>query len=168
MLKLRSAMLSLNTACDSWAGGTFQSTMRCWRRRARGPTDIRQFFVSPIAPVSLDYNVDDGGGLERVLYQIRRAIERSTPDGPDHEPAWYVGSLSSRTITYKGLLRPDQLAPFYRDLGDPEVATGLALVHSRFSTNTISDLVARAPVSLSLPQRRDQHPARQSCVGARA
>ncbi|HWZ58009.1 MAG TPA: glutamate synthase large subunit, partial [Gemmatimonadaceae bacterium] len=43
---------------------------------------------------------------------------------------------SARTIVYKGLLKPDQLPGFYRDLDDPDLATALALVHSRFSTNT--------------------------------
>ena len=49
---------------------------------------------------------------------------------------FYVASLSSRTVVYKGLVTPAQLPLFYTDLGDPRLASALALVHSRFSTNT--------------------------------
>ncbi len=48
----------------------------------------------------------------------------------------YLPSLSSRTITYKGMLTPDQSSAFYPDLTDARVASAIALVHSRFSTNT--------------------------------
>src|SRR5260370_22631191 len=48
----------------------------------------------------------------------------------------YIASLSSRTVVYKGMLRAEQLPGFYPDLLDPAVVSGLALVHSRFSTNT--------------------------------
>src|SRR4029078_3266898 len=48
----------------------------------------------------------------------------------------YVASLSSRTIVYKGMLTPAQLTGFYKDLAEPDIASVIALVHSRFSTNT--------------------------------
>ena len=95
---------------------------------------IAQVFVAQSA---LDRSVDDGQSFERTLYQVRRAIERTAlAQTTSDSTACYVASFSSRTIVYKGLLRPDQLAAFYRDLANPELASGLALIHSRFSTNT--------------------------------
>jgi glutamate synthase domain-containing protein 1 len=49
---------------------------------------------------------------------------------------FYVSSLSHRTVVYKGMLMPEQVGKYYPDLRDADLATGLALVHSRFSTNT--------------------------------
>jgi len=79
--------------------------------------------------------VDSNTSFEVLLYLIRRRIEaalRETQFGIN----CYIASLSSRTIVYKGMLRPDQLRSFYDDLRDPEIVTALAMVHSRFSTNT--------------------------------
>jgi glutamate synthase domain-containing protein 2/glutamate synthase domain-containing protein 1/glutamate synthase domain-containing protein 3 len=94
---------------------------------------IHQCFV---APAALEREADDPSAIERTLFVIRRAIERDALGARDGRPSWYVASLSSRTIVYKGRLRPDQLARFYPDLADWRVVSGLALVHSRFSTNT--------------------------------
>src|SRR2546423_3224098 len=83
----------------------------------------------------VDREVDAGSTFEVVLYILRRKIEaalRAIPQGVD----CYMPSFSSRTIVYKGMLRPDQLQRFYRDLRDPDLASAIALVHSRFSTNT--------------------------------
>ena len=99
-------------------------------RRTR-PT-IRQVFV---ARLFVDREVDAGSSFEVALYIIRRKIEaalRAIPEGKD----CYFASFSSRTIVYKGMLRPDQLSRFYLDLRDPDLASAIALVHSRFSTNT--------------------------------
>jgi len=75
--------------------------------------------------------------FERKLYIIRRrvtkAIEESDLTDKDY---FYIPSLSSRTIVYKGMLTSTQLRHFYPDLSDPKMETALALVHSRFSTNT--------------------------------
>ncbi|HEY2159671.1 MAG TPA: glutamate synthase subunit alpha, partial [Solirubrobacteraceae bacterium] len=68
--------------------------------------------------------------LERKLYVIRRLIERAA--GPDLA----LPSFSSRTMVYKGMLTAPQLPRYFSDLRDPRVASRLALVHSRFSTNT--------------------------------
>src|SRR5690606_22778699 len=54
----------------------------------------------------------------------------------EHELGVFFASLSSRTLTYKGMLTTAQLEPFFPDLSDPRYASELALVHSRFSTNT--------------------------------
>jgi glutamate synthase (NADPH/NADH) large chain/glutamate synthase (ferredoxin) len=74
---------------------------------------------------------DDQDGFERKLYVIRRVSELTAG-----EPGLYVASSSSRTVNYKGMLISYQLADFYPDLRDERCKSALALVHSRFSTNT--------------------------------
>ncbi|MDD4179183.1 MAG: glutamate synthase large subunit [Candidatus Margulisbacteria bacterium] len=69
--------------------------------------------------------------FEKKLYLIRRKIEREI-NGED----FYITNLSSRTVIYKGLLMPGQVRGFFPDLTDPAAASALALVHSRYSTNT--------------------------------
>src|SRR5581483_12002865 len=66
--------------------------------------------------------------LERMVFCLRKRAE--------HEAGVYFASLSCRTIVYKGMLSAPQLEPFYPDLSDPAYTSTLALVHSRFSTNT--------------------------------
>ena len=80
-------------------------------------------------------NCPDEQSFERKLYVIRkRAVnEIRTPEIDAH---WYLSSISCRTVIYKGMLNTMQLAPYFKDLGDPDLDTALALVHSRFSTNT--------------------------------
>jgi len=82
--------------------------------------------------------VKDDAAFERKLYVIRKVAEQKIryagiiPGGN-----WfYVTSLSSRTLTYKGMLMSEQVEKYYDDLRNPAVTTALALVHSRFSTNT--------------------------------
>ncbi|MBC8080549.1 MAG: glutamate synthase large subunit [Gorillibacterium sp.] len=73
--------------------------------------------------------------FERKLFVIRKRSEhaiRLIQGAAD----FYYASLSSRTIVYKGMLTPDQVSSYYLELQDPELASALALVHSRFSTNT--------------------------------
>jgi len=72
----------------------------------------------------------DQDAFERKLYVIRRVAELAA--GPD----LVIPSFSSRTIVYKGMLTAPQLLGYYPDLQDPRTKTALALVHSRFSTNT--------------------------------
>jgi glutamate synthase (NADPH/NADH) large chain len=71
--------------------------------------------------------------LDRVVYCVRKQAERETRE---RGIQLYLPSLSSRTITYKGMLTPDQVVSFFPDLSDERVASAIALVHSRFSTNT--------------------------------
>ncbi len=76
--------------------------------------------------------------FERKLYVIRRRAENAIRysgkvDGGDF---FYVASLSSRTMVYKGMLLTEQLGQYYPDLSHPAMESALALVHSRFSTNT--------------------------------
>ena len=90
----------------------------------RGARDVlptlRQVFVAASG--------ESGIALDRRAYCLRKRVE--------HETDCYVVTLSSRTIGYKGMLTALQLAPFYPDLADPRYVSALALVHSRFSTNT--------------------------------
>ena len=79
----------------------------------------------------------DQAGLERKLYIIRKRIERLVRESNlNDREFFYLPSLSSRTLIYKGLLLPEQIPAFYLDLVDPDIASALALVHQRFSTNT--------------------------------
>ena len=79
-----------------------------------------------------------GDAFERKLYLIRkRASHRLRNDSDMSEAkAFYICSLSTKVLIYKGMLTPDQLLPFFPDLTDPDYTTHLAMVHSRFSTNT--------------------------------
>jgi glutamate synthase (NADPH/NADH) large chain/glutamate synthase (ferredoxin) len=87
---------------------------------------IRQLFVGA-GPAEQS----DQDAFERKLYVIRRICELTA-----EEPGLYVASSSSRTLNYKGMLISHQLAAFYPDLRDERTKSALALVHSRFSTNT--------------------------------
>ncbi|AFH65845.1 glutamate synthase large subunit [Paenibacillus caseinilyticus] len=89
---------------------------------------IRQFFVGASADAE-DYLI-----FERKLYVIRKRSEKGPPSLG--KGGVYFASLSSRTIVYKGMLTPAQVDRYYTDLQDPDFETALALVHSRFSTNT--------------------------------
>ena len=78
-----------------------------------------------------------GADFERKLYTIRKRAERAIiPLCADKGGTFYVASLSSKTIVYKGMLTAKQLREFYLDLSDLDFDSALAMVHSRFSTNT--------------------------------
>ncbi|NLO96805.1 MAG: glutamate synthase large subunit [Peptococcaceae bacterium] len=75
--------------------------------------------------------------FERKLYVIRKRAEKTIiPMCRDKGGAFYVASLSAKTIVYKGMLTAEQLSNFYLDLADLDFVSALAMVHSRFSTNT--------------------------------
>lgn len=75
--------------------------------------------------------------FERKLYIIRRRAEKKIiPLSEGMGTDFYIASLSSRTIVYKGMLTSDQMRHFYLDLSDLDFKTAMAMVHSRFSTNT--------------------------------
>ena len=81
---------------------------------------------------------DRGDDFERKLYLIRKHSTHLLRRDEDlvERKLLYVCSLSSKVIIFKGMLTPDQLFPFYEDLQDPNYESHLAMVHSRFSTNT--------------------------------
>jgi glutamate synthase (ferredoxin) len=92
---------------------------------------IRQFFIGQ------GENITDVLHFERKLCVIRkRSAHTVRTEGLGGSDKFYVPSLSARTLIYKGMLMPEQVAEFYPDLNDPDMESALALVHSRFSTNT--------------------------------
>ena len=115
--------------------------------------DIKQIFVKPTPNPSraggeTDYSQEGEFNLERTLYKIRKRIENrvvelataSTPLPDGRGRGWvddfYICSLSSKNIVYKGMLTSGQLRRYFPDLSNDYFTSGLALVHSRFSTNT--------------------------------
>ena len=110
-------------ACGSSPGATCRSTPDLRRPRrprvhAALPPALRRRPTSGLTGIELD----------RVAFCLRKRAE--------HEAEVYFPSLSARTIVYKGMLTTGQLEPFFPDLSDERFASELALVHSRFSTNT--------------------------------
>jgi glutamate synthase (ferredoxin) len=109
------------------------------------PTDDRIVGASAVSvePHFKQVFIGRGEGLsgpahfERKLYVIRKRLEHAV-DRLDMEGKrfFYVPSLSSKTIIYKGMLSADQIEPMFPDLTDPDFESALALVHQRFSTNT--------------------------------
>ena len=86
--------------------------------------DIKQIFVTGIADEQVPV-------FDRILYKVRKRIENRV-EGDD----FYICSLSSKNIIYKGMLTSGQLRRYFPDLSNDYFTSGLALVHSRFSTNT--------------------------------
>ncbi|MDN3557572.1 glutamate synthase large subunit [Halomonas maura] len=85
---------------------------------------IRQLFVAPGEAASDTFDVD--------LFMARRRAEQTMRDDED----FYVCSLSTEVVSYKGLVMPVDLPAFYRDLGDARLETAICVFHQRFSTNT--------------------------------
>ena len=99
---------------------------------ARVMPTIRQFLVGR------SESTESGRDFELRLLVIRKQIEKAIlGDDLSAQSDFYVCSLSSRTIVYKGLVMAHQLQDFYHDLKNEEMTTAFALVHSRFSTNTL-------------------------------
>jgi glutamate synthase domain-containing protein 2/glutamate synthase domain-containing protein 1/glutamate synthase domain-containing protein 3 len=98
--------------------------------RAREPV-IRQIFIGRGPEIMVPE------ALERKLYVIRKAASHKIQAlGLKHGKEYFVPSMSTRTVVYKGLLLADQVGRYYLDLRDPRVVSAIALVHQRFSTNT--------------------------------
>ncbi len=115
---------------DSTLGATAQA----------GEPAVRQVFIGRSAEITDDL------AFERKLYVIRQlaehAVRRSGLPGSDQ---FYIPSLSCKTIVYKGMLTSQQLEEFYPDLVDPAMDTALAMIHSRFSTNTFPSWARSQP-----------------------
>jgi glutamate synthase (NADPH) large chain len=91
---------------------------------------VRQLFISRGA------TIPDDLAFERKLCVIRKRISKTVKRGIHERGMFYVSSLSCRTIVYKGMLTAEQLPLYYPELRNPQIASALGLVHSRFSTNT--------------------------------
>ena len=96
--------------------------------------DIKQIFIT---------GAKETDTLERTLYLIRKKIEKRISD-----PDFYICSLSSKSIVYKGMLSSMQVREYFCDLTHPYFTSGLALVHSRFSTNTFPSWKLAQPFRL--------------------
>ncbi len=106
----------------------------CWREVPIKPEILGKKAVDVMpcimqAFIKRPANVQRGLEFDRKLYVVRRVFEQSSDDT-------YVVSLSSRTIVYKGMFLVDELRMFFEDLHDEAYDSAIALVHSRFSTNT--------------------------------
>ena len=108
-------------------------TILGWRDVPTNPNEIGQtaqrvmprfemIFIQPANKKLSDIDLD------RAIYPFRKIVENSSTA--------YFASLSARSVVYKGMLTTGQLEPFYPDLSDTRVVSKIALVHSRFSTNT--------------------------------
>ncbi|MEW7979483.1 MAG: glutamate synthase large subunit [Candidatus Sedimenticola endophacoides] len=101
------------------------------------------YSVKPTEPVNRQVFVGCGAGcssqdaFERKLFVIRKQVEKVIRESHlAGKESFYFTSISSRTITYKGMLLSDQVGTYYQDLSDERMVSALALVHQRFSTNT--------------------------------
>jgi glutamate synthase (NADPH/NADH) large chain len=97
---------------------------------------VVQAFVRPAG------GLDEGGmaaeAFDRALYVARRAVEnRIDEEAPSGGERFYVCSLDRKTVVYKGLLKADQLPTYFPELTDERMETTFAMVHARFSTNTL-------------------------------
>ncbi len=101
---------------------------------------IRQLFLGK--PSGLATELD----FERRLYLLRKKVEKTVIEAPESAPDYrYFASLSCKTIVYKGMLTSEQVQPFFLDLSHPAFESALALVHSRFSTNTFPTWIRAHP-----------------------
>ena len=92
-----------------------------------------------------------GIDLDRRVYPLRKRAEAVTPEVDAAGTGVYFPSLSSRTIAYKGMLTTMQLPQYFPDLRDERCTSAIAIVHSRFSTNTFPSLAAGASVPAASP-----------------
>jgi len=94
-----------------------------------GEPFVRQLFLKP------GNTACDEAAFNRKLYVINQRAIHEIRD-TEVDGYWYVSSISTKTIIYKGMLMPGQVDRYFPDLRDPDLVSALALVHSRFSTNT--------------------------------
>ncbi len=114
-----------------------------WLAREREPV-IQQVFIKRAQGLDTD-------AFERKLLVIRKQIERAVAtSGIEQAEQFYIPSMSARTIVYKGLMLAYQIDDYYLDLSDERFETAIALIHQRYSTNT-------------LPEWRLAHPYRFVC-----
>ena len=140
----------------------------CWREV---PVDsaILNDFVRTYEPVMEQVFVSCPEDMtqdmfELKLYLVRRWVSQEAKRqkiATDDPAGYYIPSMSSRTIVYKGMFLADQIIPYYADLSDTRAKSAVALVHQRFFDQHLPVLEACPPLSRLGPQRRDKHLARQ-------
>ena len=121
---IRAAVAKFDLSFVGWRKVPTDPSILGPRSRASLPA-VRQCFIAPSSSSSGLESAD----FELQLFRVRQELETISDSG-------YYCSLSSRTIVYKGLLTPEQLAPFYLDLNDPQFASAFVVFHQRYSTNT--------------------------------
>jgi len=121
--QLEAALAKKELICAGWRTVPTDNTA-CGAEALKSLPNIMQVFVN--APDGMDEAT-----FERNLYIARRLAEKAIDD-----PVFYIPSLSSRVISYKGLVMPNLLPVFYKDLNDPRFESALCVYHQRFSTNT--------------------------------
>ena len=130
MTELESIVMREGLAFLGWRDVPVYSAVLGKASRATEPR-MKQFFVGR------NPSLCDAAGFERKLYLVRRLasdlIRYCGMAGSEH---FYIASLSARTLVYKGMLTTHQLGQYFPDLHHPAMETAMALVHSRFSTNT--------------------------------
>ena len=126
---LSSAVAKFDLSFLGWRSVPTDSSILGPRSRDSLPV-VRQCFVAPRGGSShLESPGLESSDFELQLFRLRQELETVSGAG-------YYCSFSSRTIVYKGLLTPEQLAPFYLDLNDPEFESAFVVFHQRYSTNT--------------------------------
>ena len=111
--------------------------------RAQKEPILRQVFIGR----GNDVIVQDA--LERKLYVIRKTASANIQALKlKHSKEYYVPSMSSRTVVYKGLLLADQVGKYYLDLQDERCVSAIGLVHQRFSTNTFPEWPLAHPTAM--------------------
>ena len=124
---IRAAVSKFDLSFLGWRTVPTDSSIVGPRSRDSLPT-VRQCFIAPTGNTSHRESFD----FELQIFRLRQELETIAASGY----YCYFCSLSSRSVVYKGLLTPEQLAPFYPDLSDPEFASAFVVFHQRYSTNT--------------------------------
>jgi len=122
-----------------------------WRRVPTEPDSLGELARSTcpnIRQVFLGNGSIRDADFERTLYVIRRLAEKEVASWGEAAADFYVASLSCRTIVYKGMLTGTQLGEFFPDLVAPDFASAFALVHQRYSTNTLPTWSLAQPLRL--------------------
>jgi glutamate synthase (ferredoxin) len=111
----------------------------------RSEPKMRMVFISRSPHIQTDME------FERKLFLIRKRSENEIRYGGMYEGGefFYIASLSYKTLIYKGMLVSNQLKGYFPDLSDPDMESAMALVHSRFSTNTFPSWERAHPIDTS-------------------
>jgi glutamate synthase domain-containing protein 2/glutamate synthase domain-containing protein 1/glutamate synthase domain-containing protein 3 len=124
---VRKAAEDEGLSCLGWRDVPVDASVIGEKARAEMPVMLQCFIASPGV---------QGEELERKLYLLRKQVERGSDCPPGGPNGFYVASLSSRTIVYKGMMLGPQVPRFYTDLNHPSFVSAVAVIHQRYSTNT--------------------------------
>jgi glutamate synthase domain-containing protein 2/glutamate synthase domain-containing protein 1/glutamate synthase domain-containing protein 3 len=124
--------------CLGWRTPPLDYSVLGPQARATAPSIAQVLIARPSSLPFEDY--------ERMLYHTRRVIEESLLEAGIED--CYIVSLSHRTLIHKGLMAPDKLAHFYRDLADTRYESSLAIFHQRYSTNTFPSWPLSQPMRM--------------------